>query len=84
MNDNQLTFRSLLNKYRDLPVYKLLVADNVDTLLIASGAVELNDDEYEIICDYVYDYIMHSELDCDVLVNYIYMMHTWKDFLLLN
>ena len=75
MNDNQLSFRDILNKYRDLPIYKLLVADSVNAILITSEDVKLNDVEYEIVCDYVYDYIMHSDLDCNVLVNYIYDAH---------
>lgn len=75
MNDNKLSFRELLNKYRDLPIYKLLVADAVDSILIVSEAAELNEEEYEMVCDYVYDYIMHSELDCNTLVNYIHDAH---------
>ena len=72
MNDNQLSFRELFNKYKGLPIYKLLVADAVDSILIVSEAAELTDEEYEIVCDYVYDYIMYSELDCNTLVNYIH------------
>ena len=75
MNDNKLSFRDLLNKYRDLPIHKLLVADAVDSILIVSKTVELNEEEYEIVCDYVYDYIMNSELDGYTLVDYIHDAH---------
>lgn len=75
MNDNKLSFRDLLNKYRETPIYKLLVADAVDSILIVSEVAELNEEEYEMICDYVYDYIMYSELDCNTLVNYIHDAH---------
>ena len=60
MNDNQLSFRDLLNKYREIPIYKLLVADAVDSILIVSEVAELNEEEYEMVCDYVYDYIIYK------------------------
>lgn len=76
MDENYLlSYRQLLHKYRNLPVYKLIVADDVDSILIASEAVELNDDEFELVCMYVYDYIMNSDISADELVNYIHDAH---------
>lgn len=75
MNDNQLSFRDLLNKYKDIPVFKLLAADAVNSKLIVSELIILNEVEFEIVCEYVYDYIMHSELDCYTLVDYIHDAH---------
>lgn len=72
MNDNQLSFRKLLNKYRDIPVFKLLAADAVDSKLIVGELIKLNEVEFETVCEYVYNYIMHSELDCYKLVDYIH------------
>ena len=70
-----LTYRQLLAKYRNIPVYKLIVADDVDSILITSGAVKLNDDEFELVCMYVYDYIMKSEISSSELVYYIHDAH---------
>ena len=72
MNTYHMTYRQLLNKFKDVPAYKLLVADAVQDILIDSKVAELNDEQYESVCDYVYDYVMNSEMDVNVLVDLIH------------
>lgn len=50
----------LREQYKDIPAYKLLIANEVYDTLIESEVVKLEEDQYEEVCDYVYDYIMSS------------------------
>lgn len=59
-----MTFKQLLDTYKDVPAYKLVVANEVDCFF---KEIVLNDDEFEYVCDYVYDYIMHSDISVNEL-----------------
>lgn len=72
MNNYQKTYRQLLNDFKDVPATKLLIANDVQSILVDSKVVELDDEQFEIVCDYVYDYVVNSELAIDSLVNYIH------------
>jgi len=65
----------LREQYKDVPVYKLLVAHEVYDKLIESEVVKLEDDQYEEVCDYVYDYIMSSQMSTDELTDLIHDAH---------
>ena len=65
----------LRETYKDIPVYKVLVAHEVYDTLIESEVVKLDDDQYEEVCDYVYNYVMHSEMSVNELTNLIHDAH---------
>ena len=65
----------LRETYKDIPVYKVLVAHEVYDTLIESEVVKLKDDQYEEVCDYVYDYIMSSQMSVNELTNLIHDAH---------
>ena len=64
-------FREQLNEFdnTDLLVYKVLTALEVEI----SELADRDDESFEGICDYVYEWIMHSEMApselCQILAN---------------
>lgn len=65
----------LREHYKDIPVYKLLIAHEVYDTLIESDTVKLEDEQYEEVCEYVYNYIDHSQISVDELTNIIHDAH---------
>lgn len=65
-------YTQLRQQYSGVPALPLLVANLVQDILINSNVVQLNEEQYEEVCDYVYDYVVHSEMAVDSLVNFIH------------
>lgn len=66
----------LREQYITVDSYKLVVANEVYNTLIdsekISAIVKLDTEQYEEVCDYVYDYIMHSAMSVGELTDLIH------------
>lgn len=69
-------YTNLREQYLIVDSYKLVVANEVhDTLIDSeeiSAIVKLNTEQYEEVCDYVYDYIMSSTMSVGELTDLIH------------
>ena len=63
-------YKNQLNKFEEthMNLWEILVADEVTCIFDED---ELTDEEFEIICYFVYDWIMNSEMSANELVHLI-------------
>lgn len=69
-------YTNLREQYSSVNSYRLVVANEVyDTLIESeeiSAIVKLDTEQYEEVCDYVYDYIMSSTMSVGELTDLIH------------
>ena len=77
-----MTFKEILEKAKkfDIPVWKLLVVSEVTCQF-----EDLSDEDVEKICEFIYEWVMHTEMPADELCSLIKTcleenLFTLKDF----
>ena len=65
------SFKELREKYADVPACELLIANYVYNIIVYNGGIEFTDEEYQSVCEYVYEYVQNSSMGIFELVEYI-------------
>lgn len=65
------SFKELREKYADVPACELLIANYVYNIIVCDGEVELTEEEYQSVCEYIYEYVQNSSIGIFELVEFV-------------